>query len=374
MIYQTKSFIPGEYIVREGELGNGFYILDEGELEVTRNEKVLNEITLQGAMFGELSDLLNHKRDASIRAKTSAVVKFFDMGLQEFVVKNPKFAVKIIRNLGRRLCWMNEMAIRGNTRNDYLRSVEPIAEDGNLELVPRLLVVDDKKMIFDQLKDCIADTGWEALGALEAEEALDICESESFSAIVISCSLPDDSAIDLRRKLKTNPLSSRTPVVGMLVKIDDSALKTAADAGFSHFIYKPIVKNAALTTLYQVLELDPSDQYFQVVKGSLLFSVPAELTASLVDEIKSSFRARIRDTINDGVDKVIVDVSKLEEVGEDSVELVGDFAEEIEGMGNPFDIAFISQGEDSDMWKNLDGCEEAEVFDTLEDAVSGQSE
>jgi hypothetical protein len=43
-------------------------------------------------------------------------------------------------------------------------------------------------------------------------------------------------------------------------------------------------------------------------------------------------------------------------------------------MGNPFDIAFISQGEDSDMWKNLDGCEEAEVFDTLEDAVSGQSE
>ena len=64
------------------------------------------------------------------------------------------------------------------------------------------------------------------------------------------------------------------------------------------------------------------------------------------------------DTINDGVDKVIIDVSKLEEVGEDSVELVGDFAEEIEGMGNPFDIAFISQGEDSDMWKNLDGCEE----------------
>ena len=61
-------------------------------------------------------------------------------------------------------------------------------------------------------------------------------------------------------------------------------------------------------------------------------------------------------------------------MGEDSVELVGDFAEEIEGMGNPFDISFISQGEDSDMWKNLDGCEEAEVFDTLEDAVSGQSE
>ncbi|HBJ60411.1 MAG TPA: hypothetical protein DDY76_01595, partial [Opitutae bacterium] len=153
MIYQTKRFNPGEYVVREAELGNGFYILDEGELEVTREDKVLNEIILRGAMFGELSDLLNHKRDASIRAKTEVVVKFFDMGLQDFVIKNPKFAVKIIRNLGRRLCWMNNMAIRGNTRNDFLRSIEPIARDGNLEVVPRLLVVEDKQMIFDQLKD-----------------------------------------------------------------------------------------------------------------------------------------------------------------------------------------------------------------------------
>ena len=90
-------------------------------------------------------------------------------------------------------------------------------------------------MIFDQLKDCIADTGWEALGALDAEEAL-IFSERALSAIVISCSLPDDAAIDLRRKLKTNPLSSRTPVVGMLVKIDDSALKTAADAGFPFYL------------------------------------------------------------------------------------------------------------------------------------------
>ena len=40
-----------------------------------------------------------NKRDASIRAKTAAIVKFFDMGLQTFVEKNPRFAVKIIRNL-----------------------------------------------------------------------------------------------------------------------------------------------------------------------------------------------------------------------------------------------------------------------------------
>ena len=104
MIFETLSFNPGDFIVKEGDIGKGFYILESGELEVTRDGAVLNEITLAGAMFGELSELLCHKRDASIRAKTSSRVKYFDMELSEFVEKNPKFAVKIIRNLGRRLC------------------------------------------------------------------------------------------------------------------------------------------------------------------------------------------------------------------------------------------------------------------------------
>ena len=90
MIYETKYFKPGEFIVREGEIGKGFYILEKGELEVIRDDKILNEINLKGAMFGELSELLMIKRDASIAAKTDAVVKYFDMGLDSFVEDNPR--------------------------------------------------------------------------------------------------------------------------------------------------------------------------------------------------------------------------------------------------------------------------------------------
>ena len=74
MIFETLSFNPGDFILKEGDIGKGFYILETGELEVTREDKVINEITLAGAMFGELSELLCNKRDASIRAKTGAKV------------------------------------------------------------------------------------------------------------------------------------------------------------------------------------------------------------------------------------------------------------------------------------------------------------
>ena len=373
MIYETKHFKPGEFILREGEVGKGFYILDDGELEVSRNEKVINEINLKGAMFGELSELLMTKRDASIRAKTDATVKFFDMGLQEFVEKNPRFAVKIIRNLGRRLCRMNAMTLRGNTRNDFLRSIASISDTQQESRIVRILVVEDKKMIVDQLKDCVLQTEWEIEGAESAAEALQLCREHQYCAIAISSTLQGDESVNLRRKLKTNPNTSRTPVIGLMVKGDDNALRIASDSGFSNFIFKPIEKSAALNVLYKVLSLDASDQYFDVIENILCFIVPSNLTTRLIDEIKASYAARIRNTINDGIERLIIDVSKVNEIGEDSVELVGDLAEELEEFGNPFEIGFVSLSNDADMWKNLDGCEEAEVFETLEEAISGLS-
>jgi len=373
MIYETKHFKPGEFILREGEVGKGFYILDDGELEVSRNEKVINEINLKGAMFGELSELLMTKRDASIRAKTDATVKFFDMGLQEFVEKNPRFAVKIIRNLGRRLCRMNAMTLRGNTRNDFLRSITSISDTQQESRVVRILVVEDKKMIIDQLKDCVLQTEWEIEGAESAAEALQLCREHEYSAIAISSTLQGDESVNLRRKLKANPKTSMTPVIGLLVKGDDNALRIASDCGFSNFIFKPIEKSAALNVLYKVLSLDASDQYFDVIENILCFIVPSMLTTSLIDEIKASYAARIRNTINDGIERLIIDVSKVKEIGEDSVELVGDLAEELEEFSNPFEIGFVSLSNDANMWKNLDGCEEAEIFETLEEAIAGLS-
>ena len=373
MIFETLSFNPGDFILREGDIGKGFYILEQGELEVTRDERVINEITLPGAMFGELSELLCHKRDASIRAKTGVVVKYFDMELSQFVEENPKFAVKIIRNLGRRLCRMNAVAIQGNTRNDFLKNIASTREAEGGEKKIRLLVVDDKPMIIEQIKEFAKDPGWIIEGAADIESAISLSEAYDFNTYIISCSLPDEGAVELRRKLKTNPKSSTAPVVGMLVKGDDLAMRKASDAGFSHFISKPFEKSKVTSTLYGVLNLDASDQYFDLEENILFFRVPRIITPELFEDIKSSYSARLRMTINDGIENVVMDLSALEEVGEDSIELVGEFAELIEEMGSPFKLGFVVTGEDSEMWKNLDGCEEAEIFESLEDAKSQMS-
>ena len=369
MIYDVKSFEPGELILKEGEIGKGFCILEDGELQVVRGDKILNEITSRGSMFGELSELLMYKRDASIRAKTKASVKFFNISLPEFVEQNPKFAVKIIRNLGRRLIRMNEIAMQGDARNNILKSVNDSSESSGKDQVTRILVVEEKQAIFEQLRESLSKTGWVLEWVSSEDEAVTICDKEYFSAIMVSCSLPDNGAIDLKRKLKTNPMSAKTPVTGLLTKGDDRAKNAATEVGYTAFISKPIEKNKALNTLYDVLNLDFSDQYFNHLEGALYFRVPATLNEELLAQINRSFPRRISSAINDGVDKMVVDVSQLSEVWAESIQLVTDLAEHLEEIENPFKTAFVAEGEGSSNWNKLDGCEDWVVCESVKSAV-----
>jgi serine/threonine protein kinase len=67
---------PGKTILlREGEMGDAFYILTEGGVTVTRNNKLLNTLS-EGAIFGEMSYVSRKQipRSASIVARTEVTV------------------------------------------------------------------------------------------------------------------------------------------------------------------------------------------------------------------------------------------------------------------------------------------------------------
>ena len=372
-MYDVKTFEPGEIILREGEIGKGFCILDDGELQVIRGDKVLNEITSRGSMFGELSELLMYKRDASIRAKTKASVKFFNISLPEFVEQTLSLQLRLFETWGR-LIRMNEIAMQGDARNNILKSIDDGSDSKGGDQTTRLLIVEEKEAIFQQLRESLSKTGWILEWVSSEDEAVTLCDKEYFSAIIVSCSLPDSGAIDLKRKLKTNPMSARTPVAGLLTKGDNRAKSAAMEVGYSSFIAKPIEKNNALNSLYEILKLDFSDQYFNLLEGALYFRVPATLNEELLAQINRSFSRRISSAINDGVDKMVVDVSQLSEVWAESIQLVTDLAEHLEQIENPFKTAFVAEGEDSSNWNKLDGCEDWVVCESVKSAVEKLTE
>lgn len=357
---RLQEYQPGDVVLPAGEIGKGFCILEAGTLEVVRDGKVLSEIDVSGSIFGELSEILGLKRDANIVCKTTSKVRHVEEKITDIVEKNPKVAIKLIKTIGRRLYRMNRIAAKEIAGKENHALSETLGVN--------ILVVDDKPNIIKQLSEIFQRSGWVVKSAADEASALRACEDSSFSAILISMALPNDSAVDLRRKLKTNHNVINTPVIGMIVKGDESAQKKALDSGFADCITKPFDPNKTEAVLYKVMGLDSSARYFKFIEDYLFFKLPPELSTFVIDDIKENMDNRIRNTINEGIVKLIIDVSTLEEVGEEAVEIVGEFAEKIEDMKLPMRGAIIATGDDADMWNNLDGCEDWVICEDLENA------
>jgi len=370
---RQENYKAGDVVLPSGELGKGFCILESGTLEVIRENKVLSEIDIVGSIFGELSEILGMKRDATIQAKTDATVRHVEESISEIVSKIPKVAIKLIRTLGRRLYRMNQIATRGDNKNNIFKKADSGKDSEETDNQVKILVVDDKPAIAKQLGEMFAKSEWLVESATDEASALKACEYSGFSAILISMALPGDTAVDLRRKLKTNHNVLNTPVIGMIVMGDEHAQKKALNSGFADCISKPFDQNKTEALMYKMMNLDSSARYFKFIDDHLFFKLPPELTNFVINDIKENMDTRIRNTINEGILKLIIDVSELEEVGEEAIEVVGDFAEKIEDMKLPMRGAIVATGDEADMWNNLDGCEDWVICEDFEQAKESLS-
>lgn len=64
-----RTFVAGEEITKEGEVGVGFYVIQEGHARVTMNELTVGELG-PGDHFGEISLIAETPRAATVTAET----------------------------------------------------------------------------------------------------------------------------------------------------------------------------------------------------------------------------------------------------------------------------------------------------------------
>jgi len=68
-VMESASYEPGELIIQQGDEGELFYIIDEGSVDVFKDEKLVTRIA-DGGSFGELALIYGTPRAATVRAST----------------------------------------------------------------------------------------------------------------------------------------------------------------------------------------------------------------------------------------------------------------------------------------------------------------
>jgi CRP/FNR family cyclic AMP-dependent transcriptional regulator len=121
-IMEEIKFKEGQVIIREGEIGDLFYVITEGRVEVIIRDADGSDVVLHeagpGDFFGELSMLTNEPRSARIRAMESVTTLALERDeFFEFLRKHTHAAIDVLVELGGRLRENDAVLRRMASRN-----------------------------------------------------------------------------------------------------------------------------------------------------------------------------------------------------------------------------------------------------------------
>lgn len=97
-----RIYKPGEVIIAEGKTADGLFFLVSGTVSVTKERVEIHKISASGAIFGEMSYLLDCEPTATVTAVDECTLKLVG-DHTAFIQENPETALYIARILAARL-------------------------------------------------------------------------------------------------------------------------------------------------------------------------------------------------------------------------------------------------------------------------------
>lgn len=171
-----------------------------------------------------------------------------------------------------------------------------------------VLVVEDKPAIFAQIQEGLKHTPWQVQGVSSTGEAIDFCGRTAVDLVMISLSLPDESAFTLFRVLRTNLKTKYTPIFGLAVKTDAAAQQMAQQVGFTGIATKPIDISELESKIAKAMNLDTSLRYFKNESDLLILSLPEVISPTVINEVTGYMKGKVADAVDSGINKAVFDL------------------------------------------------------------------
>ncbi len=224
------------------------------------------------------------------------VLKIAKIGVRDYIVK-PFEEDVLVEKAGRII--------------DLKPLVDGPAKARSLTDPATILVVEDKPAIIQQIQEGLKHTPWKIVGAATQGEAIDYCSKTPPDLVIVSLSLPEESAFALFRLLRTNVKTKYTPVFGLVVKTETGTLQQAQTVGFTTVITKPIDCSDLESRIAKAMNLDTSTRYFGIEEGFFVFKMPENCTQAVLAEISTYLKPKLTEAVDAGHNRAIINVSAL---------------------------------------------------------------
>ena len=236
-----------------------------------------------------------------------SVVRIAKLGVHDYLLK-PFDGKVLIEKLGRRV------ALKARAESQ----IKPKQVDDPIHI----LVVDDQPAIAEQIRAGLSGTPWTVTGAGEAGQALSLCLAVEVDLVLASLALPNDGACALFQNLRGYASTASIPVLGLCVKTATGDQTRSQAAGFCGNITKPIDFSDLKTKVCRALKLETSCKYFQKRNGTLVMSLPKDFHQGVLQDVISSLGDQLTANVNEGGDKLIVDLTAIPAATAPVIELV----------------------------------------------------
>ncbi|MDB6064264.1 MAG: Cyclic nucleotide-binding protein [Pedosphaera sp.] len=125
---QEKAFSTNQEVFKEGDTGDGVYVVKEGEVQISglvgENVRHVFSRVKPGEIFGEMAVLENKPRSASAVAAGETVVYFIPRdAMLELVENSPHLSLNLLREISHRLREFNRQYIREALQTERLALV-----------------------------------------------------------------------------------------------------------------------------------------------------------------------------------------------------------------------------------------------------------
>ena len=145
---------PGEMLFKEGENSREIYVLLKGRVTLKKGKSVLEEIDMEGSVFGEMAELRDIPREMSAMTNT-LVTAMVIRDLSSAIQMMPSTGLQLAKALARQLVKINKMAVRAQEqlrrcKEEYQGVIDKLEGLKELTDMPRFneLIQASKESVF----------------------------------------------------------------------------------------------------------------------------------------------------------------------------------------------------------------------------------